>query len=98
VSLWRAGHLGAKLALAPVTAQGPCGGLLCVTLAAHHHTEVRDTYGHLHLGFRPLQPRRYAHAARLEVLELPSAGRERRPPNFEALALLAVRPARRKAD
>ena len=47
--------------------------------------EVRRDYGHVHLGFKPAQLRRLCEAAPLEVLSLTSAGRERRPPQFEAL-------------
>ena len=66
---------------------------LVVTLAAHRHDEVRATYGHVHLGFRPSQLQRFCRAAGLRVVELAAAGRERRPPQFEALALVAEKPA-----
>lgn len=71
----------------------PKGRLLVITLLAHRHDEVRATYGHLHFGFTAAQLRRWTRAAGLELVELTSAGRERRPPQFEALALLARRQA-----
>ena len=74
----------------------PGGRLLVVTLAAHEHDEVRGEYGHVHLGFRAQQLRAWARAASLSVTQLASAGRERRPPQFEALALLAHKPRKLK--
>jgi ArsR family transcriptional regulator len=67
----------------------PGGRALILTLTAHGHEEVRAEYGHLHLGFKPAQLRAWLRAAGLEVAHLSSAGRERRPPQFEALAVLA---------
>jgi ArsR family transcriptional regulator len=75
----------------------PGGRLLVVTLAAHAHDEVRAEYGHVHLGFRAQQLRSWARAAGLEVVHLHSAGRERRPPQFEALALLAHKVRKNKS-
>jgi ArsR family transcriptional regulator len=72
----------------------PNGRLLVVTLSAHRHDEVRETYGHVHLGFRAAQLRGWLRAAGLDVVHLASAGRERRPPQFEALAALARKPGR----
>jgi ArsR family transcriptional regulator len=68
------------------------GRLLVVTLAAHKHDEVRASYGHVHLGFQRSQLQRWLRAAGLDVMQLASAGRERRPPQFEALAALARKP------
>jgi ArsR family transcriptional regulator len=72
----------------------PGGRTLVVTLASHRHDEVRATYGHVHLGFKPQQLARFCRGAGLRVLHLTSAGRERRPPQFEALALVGEKPAR----
>ena len=74
----------------------PAGRLLIVTLAAHGHDEVRNEYGHVHLGFRPQQLRGWARSSGLDVVHLEPAGRERRPPQFEALTLLAQKPTQRK--
>jgi hypothetical protein len=65
-----------------------------LTLAAHRHEEARH-YGHVHLGFRPAQLTRWAQAAGLTVEHIGSAGRERRPPQFEALAALFAKPKRK---
>jgi ArsR family transcriptional regulator len=69
----------------------PGGRTLVVTLAAHRHEEVRGSYGHVHLGFRPAQLKAFLREAELELVDLRSAGRERRPPQFEALAMLGVK-------
>lgn len=69
----------------------PGGRALVVTLAAHKHDEVRGEYGHVHLGFRPSVLTRWAEKSGLDVVHLLSAGRERRPPQFEALAMLALK-------
>jgi ArsR family transcriptional regulator len=73
----------------------PRGRVLIVTLAAHKHEDVRAAYGHVHLGFRARDLHRWLRAAGLEVEATISAGRERRPPQFEALAVLAHKPPRR---
>jgi ArsR family transcriptional regulator len=74
----------------------PGGRFLVVTLSAHEHGEVRGEYGHVHLGFRPQQLRAWTRAASLQLTQIASAGRERRPPQFEALALLAHKPRKIK--
>jgi ArsR family transcriptional regulator len=73
------------------------GRALILTLAAHKQEETRAVYGHVHLGFRPAQLQRWIRAAGLQVAHLASAGRERRPPQFEALAALAFKPVSRKS-
>jgi ArsR family transcriptional regulator len=70
----------------------PGGRALIVTLARHEHDEVRDEYGHVHLGFTPQRLTKWLSAAGLEVVHTASAGRERRPPQFEALAIFARKP------
>jgi ArsR family transcriptional regulator len=75
----------------------PGGRALVVTLAAHKNEEARTIYGHVHLGFRPAQLQKWARAAGLEVVSVASAGRERRPPQFEALAALFRAPFARRS-
>jgi ubiquinone/menaquinone biosynthesis C-methylase UbiE len=74
----------------------PGGRTLVVTLAAHRHEEVRASYGHVHLGFRSGQLTQLVRAAGLELVAVTSAGRERRPPQFEALALVARKPKEKR--
>ena len=58
---------------------------------ADRNTEVRAEYGHLHLGFQPAELRRMSARAGLRVDRIVSAGREKRAPHFEALALMATK-------
>jgi ubiquinone/menaquinone biosynthesis C-methylase UbiE len=74
------------------------GRALIVTLQRHDHGEVRDEYGHVHLGFTPRQLTKWINAAGLDVVHVASAGRERRPPQFEALALLCRKPNSRNGS
>ncbi len=75
----------------------PGGRMLVVTLAAHRHEEVRASYGHVHLGFRERELAQLVRGAGLELVALTSAGRERRPPQFEALAALALKSVPRRS-
>jgi ubiquinone/menaquinone biosynthesis C-methylase UbiE len=73
------------------------GRILVLTLSAHNHDEVSESYGHLHLGFRTAQLRSWLSTAGIETILCSSAGRERRSPQFEALELLGRKgPANRK--
>jgi len=76
----------------------PGGRALLVTLAKHEHEEVREEYGHVHLGFTPVKLRKWIEAAGLELSHIASAGRERRPPQFEALAVLCRKPNHRNGS
>ena len=66
----------------------PNGRALVVTVAAHKHAEVRKQFGHIHLGFSAAQLRGFLRGTSLQIVRTSSAGRERRPPQFEAIALL----------
>jgi len=66
----------------------PGGRALLITLLAHDHDEVRSLYGHVHLGFKPPQLRRWIQQAGLSLRHLGRAGKERRPPQFEAQVAL----------
>ena len=76
----------------------PNGRLLVVTLTRHNEKAARTVYGHRHLGFRLEELERWARAARLRPLRCISAGREKRPPQFEAVALLCQRIATRRSN
>ena len=65
------------------------GRLLLSSLARHEHKAVVETYGHVNLGFAAKELRRFAEKAGLEVTSLETVTRERRPPHFEVLSLLA---------
>lgn len=65
------------------------GRLLAMTLNAHQHKQAAETYDHLNLGFKPDELRRLCRKHGLEVLDCEISSRERRPPHFEVLTLLA---------
>ncbi|HET6604776.1 MAG TPA: metalloregulator ArsR/SmtB family transcription factor [Xanthomonadaceae bacterium] len=70
----------------------PGGRLLATTLARHGHRAVVAPYGHANLGFTLAELRGMARKAGLEVLSAQSITREKRPPHFEVLSLLARKP------
>ena len=65
------------------------GRLLLSSLARHEHKAVVDTYGHVNLGFPAKELRRFAEKAGLQVTSLETVTRERRPPHFEVISLIA---------
>ena len=67
------------------------GRLLLSSLARHEPKAVVDTYGHVHLGFPAKELRRFAEKAGLEVTSLETVTRERRPPHFEVISLIATK-------
>jgi len=71
----------------------PGGRLLATTLARHAHRNTVVPFDHRNLGFRDEELREFARKAGLKVLSCERVTRERRPPHFEVLSLLA-----RKAD
>ncbi|HET6631375.1 MAG TPA: metalloregulator ArsR/SmtB family transcription factor [Rhodanobacteraceae bacterium] len=72
----------------------PGGRLLAVTLARHAHRAVVEPFDHRNLGFRRSELTQLAQKAGLEVLQCQRVSRERRPPHFEILSLLARAPTR----
>jgi ArsR family transcriptional regulator len=65
------------------------GRLLATTLARHEHRNVIEPYGHANLGFTPKELARMAQKADLEVVGCDVVAREKRPPHFEVVSLLA---------
>lgn len=70
----------------------PGGRLVAVCLGKHEHRAAVTPYGHVNLGFAPKDLRRHAEKAGLEVLVCEPVTREKRPPHFEVLSLLARKP------
>jgi ArsR family transcriptional regulator len=70
----------------------PGGRLLLVTLEKHTHADVREAYGHRHLGFEAGYLRRLLRSIGLESVDVVAAGRERTPPHFAAIAAFGQRP------
>jgi ArsR family transcriptional regulator len=68
------------------------GRLLLSSLARHEHKAVVETYDHVNLGFPAKELRRFAEKAGLEVTSLETVTRERRPPHFEVISLIAHKP------
>jgi DNA-binding transcriptional ArsR family regulator/protein-L-isoaspartate O-methyltransferase len=71
----------------------PGGRLLAITLARHAHRGAVEPFDHRNLGFRAEELRGLAQKAGLKVLNCECITRERRPPHFEVLSLLARKPA-----
>ena len=69
----------------------PGGRLLLSSLAKHEHRTAVEAYGHVNLGFTAKELRRYCEKAGLEVATVETVTRERRPPHFEVVTLLAYR-------
>ena len=68
------------------------GRLLLSSLARHEHKAVVETYGHVNLGFAAKELRKFVEKAGLDVSNLESVTREKRPPHFEVISLIAVKP------
>ncbi len=70
----------------------PGGRLLAVTLARHGHKTAVDPFGHRNLGFKREELSQLATRAGLDVAQCDRISRERKPPHFEVLCLLAHKP------
>ncbi|HEX7340289.1 MAG TPA: metalloregulator ArsR/SmtB family transcription factor [Rhodanobacteraceae bacterium] len=70
----------------------PGGRLLAVTLAHHGHKTAVEPFDHRNLGFRRTDLAGLAKKAGLSVLACAPISRERKPPHFEVLSLLASKP------
>ena len=70
----------------------PGGGLLLTSLARHEHRGVVEAYGHVNLGFSEKDLSKFAQKAGLDITSCETVTRERRPPHFEVIALIARKP------
>ena len=70
----------------------PGGRLLLSSLARHEHRSVVETYGHVNLGFGDKDLRKFAEKAGLEIVASDIVTREKRPPHFEVVSLIGVKP------
>ncbi len=68
------------------------GHLLITCLAKHEHKSAVLPYGHVNLGFTEKELRKHAEKAGLTVQLCEVVTREKRPPHFEVLTLLARKP------
>ena len=67
----------------------PGGLLLLSSLARHEHRAVVEAYGHVNLGFTEKELRRYLDRAGLELVSSETVTREKRPPHFEVISVIA---------
>lgn len=70
----------------------PGGRLLATCLARHEHRTVVEPYGHVNLGFTESELRDLAAKAGLEVRVCEVVAKEKRPPHFEVVSLIAHKP------
>ena len=70
----------------------PGGRLLLCSLAKHEHRSAVEAYGHVNLGFSVKELRKFAEKAGLAVSSLETVTREKRPPHFEVISLIATKP------
>ena len=70
----------------------PGGRLLLSSLAKHEHRVVVEAYGHVNLGFGAKELRRFAEKAGVQVASCETVTREKRPPHFEVISLIGVKP------
>lgn len=70
----------------------PGGRLLAVTLARHAHKSAVAPFGHCNLGFTADELVQWTEDAGLDVAQCGHLSRERKPPHFEVLCLLARKP------
>jgi SAM-dependent methyltransferase len=68
------------------------GHVLAATLGRHAHRTAVEPFEHRNLGFTIDELRAFARKAKLEVISCERLTRERRPPHFEVLSLLARKP------
>jgi ArsR family transcriptional regulator len=68
------------------------GRLVATCLGKHEHQAAVTPYGHVNLGFTVKDLRKHAEKAGLEVTVCEPVTREKRPPHFEVLTLLARKP------
>lgn len=71
----------------------PGGRLLLTSLARHEHRGVVEAYGHVNLGFSEKDLSKFVSKAGFEISSCQTVTRERRPPHFEVIALIARKPA-----
>jgi len=73
----------------------PGGRLLLTSLARHEHRSVVESYGHVNLGFSEKELAKFATKAGFQIVSCETVTRERRPPHFEVIALIARKAPRK---
>lgn len=67
----------------------PGGRLLLSSLARHEHRSAVQAYGHANLGFADKELRKFVEKAGLALQNTETVTREKRPPHFEVVSLIA---------
>lgn len=67
----------------------PGGLILLTSLAKHEHRGAVEAFGHVNLGFAEKELQKFASKGGLDVVSCETVTRERRPPHFEVIALIA---------
>jgi len=70
----------------------PGGRLLLSSLAKHEHRAAVEAYGHINLGFADKELRRFVEKAGLDIAASETVTREKRPPHFEVISMIGVKP------
>lgn len=70
----------------------PGGRLLLTSLARHGHRTAVEAFGHVNLGFTDRELRRFVDRAGLVLQSCETVTREKRPPHFEVISLIAGKP------
>jgi len=71
----------------------PGGRLLLTSLAKHEHRQAVEAFGHVNLGFTEKELQKFVGKAGLDLISGETVTRERRPPHFEVIALMAHKPS-----
>ena len=67
------------------------GKLLITCLARHEHQSAVQPYSHLNLGFTEKELQRFVARAELQLVHCQVVTKERRPPHFQVISLLATK-------
>jgi len=70
----------------------PGGRLLLSSLVQHEHRAVVEAYGHANLGFTEQELHHFIAKAGLELTSAEIVTREKRPPHFEVISMIAKKP------
>jgi DNA-binding transcriptional ArsR family regulator/protein-L-isoaspartate O-methyltransferase len=70
----------------------PGGRLLLCSLAEHQHRAAVEAYSHVNLGFADKDLRRFIEQAGLQIATSESVTREKRPPHFEVISMIGIKP------
>jgi SAM-dependent methyltransferase len=68
------------------------GRLLLSSLAKHEHRAVVEAYSHVNLGFSEKELRKFIDKGGLRVVNSETVTREKRPPHFEVISLIGIKP------